>query len=101
MPLLTLPPIDRRRLLASALALTVSSAWAAKSERAIEVWKDPNCGCCNDWVTHLEGAGFKVTIHQVGNEAARERLGMPKQLGSCHTARVGGSIWRIWCVIAC
>lgn len=72
--------------------MTVSSTWAANTGRAIEVWKDPNCGCCNDWLTHLEKDGFKATIHQVGNLAARERLGMPKQFGSCHTALVSGYV---------
>jgi Cu/Ag efflux protein CusF len=28
----------------------------------------------------------------VGNTAARKRLGMPEQLGSCHTASVGGYV---------
>jgi uncharacterized cupredoxin-like copper-binding protein len=24
----------------------------------VEVWKDPNCGCCKDWIKHLEANGF-------------------------------------------
>jgi hypothetical protein len=56
----------------------------------MDVWKDPNCGCCKDWVTHLEQAGFKVRVLDIGNEAARARLGIPSKLGSCHTASVAG-----------
>lgn len=29
-------------------------------------------------------------MHDEGNGAARERLGIPAKLGSCHTGRVGG-----------
>ena len=58
----------------------------------VEVWKDPDCGCCKDWVTHLEANGFAVRVNDVGNTAARQRLGMPSQLGSCHTALVGGYV---------
>ncbi len=57
----------------------------------IEVWKSPNCGCCNKWIAHLEEAGFSVTAHDTARVAtARERLGMPHQYAACHTARVDG-----------
>ena len=54
----------------------------------VEVWKDPNCGCCKDWVKHLEVNGFRVKVYDEGNTAARKRLGLPDKLGSCHTAKV-------------
>ena len=56
----------------------------------VEVWKDPNCGCCQDWVKHLEQSGFAVKVRQGGNDAMRAKLGMPQQFASCHTALVGG-----------
>jgi hypothetical protein len=62
----------------------------AQSRVPLEVWKDPNCGCCQDWITHLQGEGFTVTVHDSGNSAARTRLGIPEKLGSCHTASVAG-----------
>ena len=83
----------RRTVLASLGALLAAPAWAAKPPATpMDVWKDPNCGCCKDWVTHLEQAGFKVTVQETGNAATRKRLGMPDKLGSCHTARVGGYV---------
>jgi hypothetical protein len=57
---------------------------------AVEVWKDPNCGCCKDWVQHLQANGFSVRVHDTGNAAARARLGVAERWGSCHTASVGG-----------
>ncbi|MEO7885956.1 MAG: DUF411 domain-containing protein [Polaromonas sp.] len=62
----------------------------ATTRPVVEVWKDPDCGCCKDWVKHLEDSGFDVTAHDSGNTTARARLGIPAKLGSCHTGQVGG-----------
>ncbi len=83
------PTLSRRVALAGLASLAVP-AWAAKGRARVQVWKDPNCGCCKDWVAHLEQAGFRVTVHETGNADARRRLGVPEALGSCHTAEVAG-----------
>lgn len=62
----------------------------AQVVQTMEVWKDPNCGCCKDWIAHIEKNGFKAKVHETGNVAARARLGLPQKLGSCHTALVQG-----------
>ena len=72
-----------------ALLLAVHLPASAKTVFA-EVWKDANCGCCKDWVAHLEKNGFKVKVNDVGNEAMRTRLGVESKYGSCHTALIGG-----------
>ena len=84
--------LQRRRWLVLPLLLAVPAAWARPNGDAVlvEVWKSPTCGCCKDWVTHLESNGFKVRTHDDGNTAVRQGLGMPVRLGSCHTASVGG-----------
>ena len=92
--------MQRRRLLKALASVTglASTAFVAPvfaqagaaGKTPIEVWKDPDCGCCNDWVKHLETNGFAVRANDTGNSAARSRLGVPAQLGSCHTALVGG-----------
>ena len=73
----------------AALAFTAPTL-LAQTKPQVEVWKDPNCGCCEDWVQHLKTNGFAVQVHDTGNTAARSRLGVPEALGSCHTALVGG-----------
>ncbi|MFG5777385.1 DUF411 domain-containing protein [Comamonas sp. J-3] len=83
------------QLLASAAALAALPAWATQAAKApaktpMEVWKDPNCGCCQDWIDLMEKAGFAITVHNSGNNAVRAQLGLPARLGSCHTAVVGG-----------
>lgn len=86
----------RRQLVAGALACATAGAsimlpGCSRAEAvSIKVFKSPTCGCCVDWITHLEDNGFSVTSFDEGNSEARERLGMPVQFGSCHTAEVEG-----------
>ncbi len=78
-------------LLAAAAGMAALPALAASPAKIpMEVWKDPNCGCCKDWIVLMEQAGFAVTVHDSGNSAVRAKLGLPVQYGSCHTALVGG-----------
>lgn len=54
------------------------------------VYKSPTCGCCKDWVKHVEKAGFKVTVKDLADVAPiKKDLGLPLALASCHTAVVG------------
>jgi hypothetical protein len=59
----------------------------------VEVWKSPTCGCCKDWVKHMESNGFSVKVNEVPNTAGmRTRLGMAEKFGSCHTATIAGYV---------
>jgi len=82
----------RRQLLLFTLLAPLAHRTAASVKPVVEVWKDPNCGCCKDWIAHIEANGFNVKTHDTGNNAARLKLGMPKSLGSCHTALVDGYV---------
>jgi hypothetical protein len=80
----------RRRGAGMLLVLVAASRSSIAGARAlVEVWKSPSCGCCKDWVRHLEANGFSVLVHDVGNAAVRSGLAIPVALGSCHTAKVG------------
>jgi hypothetical protein len=60
---------------------------------AITVYKTPQCGCCRTWVDHLRKNGFEVTTHDVDDIAAiKTKLGVPSDLGSCHTAVAGSYV---------
>lgn len=82
--------MNRRTWLAGALMLPLAGMADQPLSPLVEVWKDPSCGCCKDWVAVLERAGFSVRVFETGNNAMRARMGIPVKLGSCHTARVGG-----------
>lgn len=82
--------LHRRTLLALG-ATALAPTWIAASPAPlVEVWKSPTCGCCQDWVAHLEQNGLRVKVHDTGNTTMRQRLGVPMKYGSCHTALVGG-----------
>ena len=83
---------SRRRLLKLLLAapLVTSALPAFANPKVVEVWKDPTCGCCKDWIAILRKSGFVVTAHDSGNAAARAKAGIARQYGSCHTALVDG-----------
>ena len=71
-------------------AATAVATAAGTTATPVEIWKDPSCGCCHDWIEHMQAHGFSFTVHDTGNNAVRTQLGLPQQLGSCHTALVGG-----------
>ena len=60
---------------------------------SITVYKSPTCGCCTKWVSHLEDHGFKVdAINRNDMNSVKSDAGIPRQLASCHTAKIGGYI---------
>src|SRR3990167_3998706 len=89
--------LRRRTLLGLGIAGALGGlpllARSARPQAVIEVWKTPTCGCCKDWVRHLQAKGFEVKTHEVSDATKRDyrqRLGLADQFGSCHTALVGG-----------
>ncbi|WP_331298471.1 DUF411 domain-containing protein [Methylobacterium oryzae] len=85
--------LSRRCVLAGLAAGMVAGrqAWAAELPE-VEVTKDPNCGCCEKWVVHLREAGFRVMVTEGPVNPVKARLGVPRDLASCHTAQVGGYV---------
>ena len=87
--------IARRSFVMSAAAATLLPAWASTAAKAepplVEVWKSPTCGCCGEWIKHLQANGFATKTHLVPDTApVRRRVGFDEKYGSCHTAMVGG-----------
>lgn len=87
--------IHRRRYLAAAVAATFASTLAASARaapaQAVTVYKNVACGCCGGWIEHMRANGFEVRVHDVADVTPhKQRLGVPTELASCHTAEVGG-----------
>ncbi|KMT53846.1 DUF411 domain-containing protein [Pseudomonas fildesensis] len=77
--------------LSLAVALMICGVAQAAEQLIIDVHRDANCGCCKEWVKHLELNGFKVVDHVESNMSAiKQSLGVPQELASCHTAVIGG-----------
>lgn len=59
----------------------------------VTVYKSKYCGCCGEWVKHMENNGFKVNV--IETEALNEvkiKYNVPAPLASCHTAIIGNFI---------
>ena len=82
----------RLRPLLLAIVLAASSTTAiAAALPVVAVYKTPWCGCCKLWVEHLRKAGFTVEVHDVEDlDAEKDRMGVPADKRSCHTAEVAG-----------
>ena len=78
-----------RRLLLAPLLFTGFAQ--AADPIAIDVYRDPNCGCCKAWIEHLEDNGFAVADHVVNDmTSVKMEHGVPHRLGSCHTGVIDG-----------
>jgi hypothetical protein len=80
-------------VLAAGAAVCATTGSQAAEEQIVTVYKDPTCGCCSGWVSHLQQAGFTVkTIETADLEPIKMRLGVPNDLAACHTAQIGGYV---------
>jgi hypothetical protein len=91
------------RVIASSLGLlavaSVTSAYLPSRDQnpaaaaKVTVFKDPNCGCCRQWVEHLRKHSFVVTSRDTSDLSGVKRTGrVPERLHSCHTAFVDGYV---------
>ena len=77
------------------LIFAVGSVWATGpanpvSRPDVTVYKTAYCSCCTKWTDQLEQSGLNVNVIIVKEtKSVRSRLGVPQELGSCHTAGVG------------
>lgn len=83
---------QQRRFISVGLVLLPTLSFAVTEKPVITMWRGPKCGCCKDWATYLEKNGFRVTTFDNGNAEMRQKLGMPVQFGSCHTAQINGYV---------
>ena len=88
--------LSRRQLLILASGYLVAAPLAALAEGIypdIHVVKNPQCGCCNAWIEILKDKGFNVTTEDRSGSLLTEfkiESGIPKDMMSCHTAKIGG-----------
>ena len=85
---------NRRDFVISAVGLMLAGLsverLTARAPERITVYKSKTCGCCTKWVEHLQASGFAPLVHdEESMDAIKDRLGVPKDLRSCHTALAG------------
>lgn len=73
----------------AASILLVTATFAAAQD--INVYKRASCGCCGKWIEHLRANGFTPQVHEMQElDPIKQKLGIPQQLRTCHTAQIGG-----------
>ena len=88
--------LSRRKLLILASSSIVAAPLAALADGTspdIHVVKNPQCGCCTAWIEILTDKGFNVTTEDRSGSLLTEfkiESGVPKNMMSCHTAKVDG-----------
>jgi hypothetical protein len=83
---------QQRRFISLGLVLLPTLSFAVAEKPVITMWRGPKCGCCKDWAAYIEKNGFNVKAFDEGNTEMRQKLGMPVQFGSCHTALINGYV---------
>jgi hypothetical protein len=71
----------------------VASVTNVVASSPIEVFRSESCGCCGQWVKHMQEAGFTVseTITE-DMDAVKQQHGVTEELASCHTAIAAGYV---------
>jgi hypothetical protein len=92
---------ERRRFLAHGLAvgllavpsLVLAGAALAQQRVPAKIYRTPGCGCCMGWVRHLQSNGFAPAVNDLEDLGpTKERLGVPRDLESCHSAEIAGYV---------
>lgn len=66
---------------------------AQSRQPAVEVYKDPTCGCCSKWIDHLKSHGFAAKAIETDKlDEIKASRGIPQKARSCHTAVVDGYV---------
>lgn len=83
-------------LVAAGLAFAVNGNSDDENDAVtVEVNKTESCGCCGQWVEHVQGAGFDVETHNTSHRVLQQMkrdAGLDFGLASCHTAFVEGYV---------
>ena len=52
-----------------------------------DLYKSPTCGCCEDWMIHMNERGYSAVVHHPDDlNAVKAKLGIHPRYQSCHTA---------------
>lgn len=75
------------------LIAALVSASASAAGTAVELYRNPNCGCCEAHAEYLRGHGFDVEVIASEDLASiKSRHGVTRQLAACHTALIDGYV---------
>ena len=76
------------------VAVTAAAAYFVVRPKAeaetVVLYKDPQCGCCEEYANYLRHNGFAVTVRPTANiYEMSSAAGIPEDLQGCHLAYIG------------
>ena len=75
------------------LALSVQVP-AIAAGTPVKLYKNPNCGCCDEYADELRGSGFDVKlVNMTDMSSIKKKYGVSEKLEACHTAIIGGYVF--------
>ena len=77
----------------SSMTVATSAPRQASQGPTVQVYKTPTCGCCANWVKHLQANGFATRVMDLENLSdIKTKHNIPGPAQSCHTATVDGYV---------
>lgn len=85
--------MNHRIVYAAALLAVASMAAPAVAGEPMTVYRSPQCGCCGGWVDYMKAKGYEPKVVMLDDPSvAKQRLKVPENLESCHTAVIDGYV---------
>ncbi len=82
-----------RALTLFVLLLLPFRAMADNAAKTGTLYKDPNCGCCQDYAEYLRQNGFELSVIPTEDLAGlRHEHGVPEELAGCHMTLIDGYV---------
>jgi hypothetical protein len=76
-----------------ALASLAHAQAHVPAARDAVLYKNPNCGCCEEHASYLRGHGYSVKVVETHDlDGVKRRHGVPEELSGCHTIEIGGYV---------
>jgi hypothetical protein len=80
-------------LIGGTTGIIPSSARAAPARGDVTLYKNPQCGCCEDYADHLRDNGFAVKAIPTNDLLMMsEKYGIPDDQTPCHISLIGGYV---------
>lgn len=73
------------------IGLGIPSIVSAGEAKRVTLYKNPQCGCCEDYASYLRENGFDVKVIATDDlPLIKKEQGVPERLEGCHTGLIDG-----------
>lgn len=80
-------------VLIAAASVLAASGVHAETPTEGKLYKNPQCGCCDEYAKHLEQNGFEITLENTTDlSSIKKQAGVPEELAACHTMLIGNYV---------